>query len=121
MFIVLGSDASDAILRQILIQVIMVVTMCQSLVHTIIAINRLTAFANPMRHSKIWNIRTVTASILGMITLAVLLDGGSFLYFGISLAPDAHGGSSGGPHLPWHVHGVGNLFVQISLRVSERG
>lgn len=90
-----------------------IMLMCRPLVHTIIAVNRLTAFAFPMRHSSIWNRRTVVASIVGMVLLAILLDGVPYLYFGIVAAvepPDAHSGPSG----QWQFLAVGFLFVFTS-------
>lgn len=117
-----GSSWSSVvqILLHILSEVMTILTMCQPLVHTVIAVNRLTAFAFPLRHSTIWNRRSVTATILGMATLAVLLDGVPYLYFGIASAlepPSAHGGPSGGQHLPWHFYGVGFLVVLLSYHV----
>lgn len=117
-----GSSWTSAvkIFLHILLQVYMVVLTWPPLVYTIIAINRLTALAFPLRHLTIWNRRTVTASIFAMATLALLIDGVPFLYFGILSAvepPAADGDSSSGPNMMWYTHGVCILFVLLSYRL----
>lgn len=106
------------ILLQILLQVYAILLMCQPLVHTIIAINRLTAFAFPLRHSAIWNRRMVTASILGIALLALVIAGVPYLYFGIVSAVEPPASSE--LHLQWDILAVG-FFVLVLTAKASRG
>lgn len=60
-----------------------VATNFQPLCHTVIAVNRFTAFAYPIEHSHTWNRRTVFVLLTSISTIALLLTAIPSVAFGI--------------------------------------
>lgn len=91
---------------QILEHSVLIAVVYQPLVHMTIAINRLAAFAFPLRHSTIWSRRTVTVSTLGMTTVAILLVVIPLLYNGVLFAVDPIAGHTPYGDITWDVEAV---------------
>lgn len=85
----------------------------QPIVHLIIALNRLTAFAFPLRHSTIWSRRAVTVSTLGLTVFAMLFVGTPPVYIKVLFALDPTAGNSPNADMSWDDKAV-RFYASIS-------
>lgn len=90
-----------------MLNIIMMVAMAyQPLVHMVIAINRLTAFVFPLRHSTIWSRRAVIVSTAGMATIAVLFVVIPSSYIRVLFAVDPTAGHTPVGDMTWDYEAV---------------
>lgn len=59
----------------------MVPTYAQTMLHTLIAVNRFTAFFYPLNHASMWNKRVVRGTLAGVTLLSILLHAIPFYAF----------------------------------------
>ncbi|KAH7701968.1 hypothetical protein AAVH_30892 [Aphelenchoides avenae] len=113
-----GSSLADVVagFLHVLRYIMLIAAVYQPLVHMIIAVNRLTTFAFPLRHSSIWSRRAVTLSTLGMMFVAVLFVGTPSVYLGVLFAVDPTEGSTPyGARLTWDDEAVVMTLLYRSL------